>query len=55
MIMEDDIELDLEILFKNIGSLVKPSSKREKGQAFLEMYQEIENGETYTQLRDDLI
>ena len=55
MIIEDERGLDLELSYDNVGSRVKPARDPDHIQAFLQTYREIEDANTHTQLRRDLI
>jgi hypothetical protein len=55
IIIKDERELNLEILFDNNGSLVKPSSKIDKIQVPWNVPTDWERRNIYTQLRNDLI
>jgi hypothetical protein len=55
MIIEDERGLNLEFLYGNVGSRVKPTRNPDEIQAFLETYRNIENAETHWQLKNDLL
>jgi hypothetical protein len=46
IIIEDERDLNLEFFFNNVGTRVKPTRNPNKTQAFLEIYQKIENSDS---------
>jgi hypothetical protein len=55
MIIQDNMHLNLEFFFNNVGTHVKPSRNPNKIQAYLETFRNIENRATHKQLKKDLI
>ena len=55
MIVEDARDLDLDLIYDNVGKRVKPARNPDSIRAFLQTYREIENKETHCQLKKDLI
>ena len=55
MIVEDERDLNLDLVYDNVGKRVKPVRNPYAIRAFLQTYREIENKETYCQLQKDLI
>ena len=55
MILKDERGMDLEFLYDNVGSRVKPARDPNRIRAFLQTYKEIENADTQFQLQKDLI
>ena len=55
MIVEDERDLDLDLVYDNVGKRVKPARNPDAIRAFLQTYREIENKETHCQLQKDLI
>ena len=55
MIVEDEMDLDLELSYDNVGSRVKPSRNPDRIEAFLQTSREIEDANTHKQLHLDLV
>ena len=54
MIIGDERDLNLELVYDNVGKRVKPARNPDAIRAFVETYREIENKDTHFQLQKDI-
>ena len=55
MIVEDERDLDLDLVYDNVGRRVKSARNPDHIHAFLQTYREIEDPNTHSQLQKDFI
>jgi hypothetical protein len=55
MIIEDERDLSLEFFFDNVGSRWRPKRYPDRIHAFLEIFRQIEDSDSLSQMQNDLI